>query len=279
MPDMLTDTHAHLDFSDFDADREAVMARAAEAGVSRVVTIGTDVTGSRAAIDLARRFPGVHAVVGLHPCYVREADAGWLDAIRTLASEPGVVALGEMGLDYHHLPGRTMPEGAGRAEADARDMQAQREALVAQLDLACELGLNVVIHQRESWDDTLAVLTPYTGRLRAVFHCFGGTPEQVEQLESMGHLVSFTGIITFKSAEVVRRSAAVAREYLVETDCPYLAPVPHRGRRCEPAHARLVAEAVAAARGVTLEAVARETQQTAEKFFAFGRRSGLHEGT
>jgi TatD DNase family protein len=142
-----------------------------------------------------------------------------------------------------------------------------------QLDLAVELGLNVVIHQRSSWSDTLEVLRGYTGKVRGVFHCFGGTPEEAAEVASLGHLVSFTGIITFKNAEQVRETAAaVALDgYMVETDCPYLAPVPHRGKRAEPAHTRLVAETIAKARGISLEEVAAQTTRTAEGFFRFNR--------
>jgi TatD DNase family protein len=142
-----------------------------------------------------------------------------------------------------------------------------------QLDLAVELGLNVVIHQRASWADTLDVLKDYTGKVRGVFHCFGGTPEEAALVAALGHLVSFTGIITFKNAEQVRATAASvpADGYMVETDCPYLAPVPYRGKRAEPAHTRLVAEMIAKVRGIPLEQVAEETTRTAESFFRFHR--------
>ena len=138
-----------------------------------------------------------------------------------------------------------------------------------QLDLAEEFGLNVVIHQRAAWEATLEVLRPYTGRVRGVFHCFGGTPEEAEEVRALGHLVSFTGIISFKNAEQVRLTAAAvpADGYMVETDCPYLAPVPYRGKRAEPAHTRIVAEQVALARGISVEEVAAATTRSAEEFF------------
>ena len=142
-----------------------------------------------------------------------------------------------------------------------------------QLDLAVELGLNVVIHQRDAWDDTLEIMRPYAGKLRGVFHCFGGTLEQADEVIALDHLVSFTGIVTFKNGAAVREVAAQIPlwKFMVETDCPYLAPVPFRGKRCEPAHTRLVAEAIAAARGVPLEEIAEATTETAEKFFRFNR--------
>ena len=146
---------------------------------------------------------------------------------------------------------------------------AQEEAFTAQLDLAAEFGLNVVIHQRDAWDDTLDILKDYTGRLRGVFHCFGNTPDQAREILALGHLVSFTGIVTFKNAALVRDVvvAIPPDAFMVETDCPYLAPVPHRGKRCEPAHTRLVAEKIAEVRGATLEAIAAATTRTAEAFF------------
>ena len=160
---------------------------------------------------------------------------------------------------------RLIAEGAWKS--------AQADAFRMQLDLALELGLNVVIHQRSAWEDTLEVLRPYSGKLRGVFHCFGGTPEEAAEVAALGHLVSFTGIITFKNAEQVRLTAAAvpADGYMVETDCPYLAPVPYRGKRAEPAHTRLVAEKIAEVRGITLEEVAEATTRTAEGFFRFSR--------
>jgi TatD DNase family protein len=140
-----------------------------------------------------------------------------------------------------------------------------------QLDLAAELGLNVVIHQRDAWDDTLEIMKPYTGKVRGVFHCFGGSLEQANTVIDLDHLVSFTGIVTFKNGVAVREVAAQIPlwKFMVETDCPYLAPVPFRGKRCEPAHTRIVAETIATARRVTVEEVAEATTETAEKFFRF----------
>ena len=142
-----------------------------------------------------------------------------------------------------------------------------------QLDLAAELGLNVVIHQRDAWNDTFEIMKPYTGKLRGVFHCFGGSLEQANEVIGLDHLVSFTGIVTFKNGTDVRNVAAQIPiwKFMVETDCPYLAPVPFRGKRCEPAHTRIVAETIATARGILLEDVAEMTTQTAEKFFRFNR--------
>src|SRR5690349_25136217 len=142
-----------------------------------------------------------------------------------------------------------------------------------QLDLAVELELNMVIHQRDAWEDTLEIMQPYTDKLRGVFHCFGGTREQAEEVIALNHLVSFTGIVTFKNGATVREVATQIPlwKFMVETDCPYLAPVPFRGKRCEPAHTRIVAETIAAARGVSLQEVADASTATAEEFFRFKR--------
>ncbi len=284
----LIDTHAHLDYPDFEADLEGVIARAGEAGVTRIISIGTGIESSRRAVALTERFPNLYAVIGIHPTNVIEEGLDFLPALRELALHPKVVAIGETGIDYHHVPEELQPpkvasvdsallaQSSGDQErliAEGAWKASQADAFRMQLDLAVELGLNVVIHQRSSWSDTLEVLRDYTGKVRGVFHCFGGTPEEAAEVASLGHLVSFTGIITFKNAEQVRETAAaVALDgYMVETDCPYLAPVPHRGKRAEPAHTRLVAETVAKVRGISLEEVAVQTTRTAEGFFRFNR--------
>jgi TatD DNase family protein len=284
----MIETHAHLDYPDFTPDLEGVISRAAEAGVTRIISIGTGIDSSRRAVALAERFPNVHAVVGIHPTNVTEEGLDFLPALGELARHPKVVAIGETGIDYHHVPeelqvpkvadvdSALLAQSHGDQErfiAEGAWKSAQADAFRMQLDLAVELGLNVVIHQRSAWNDTLEILRPYTGKLRGVFHCFGGTPEEAAEVAALGHLVSFTGIITFKNAEQVRQTAASvpADGYMLETDCPYLAPVPYRGKRAEPAHTRLVAEKIAEVRGISLEEVAEATTHTAEGFFRFSR--------
>jgi TatD DNase family protein len=283
---MLTDTHAHLDFPELDGQLDAVIACAREAGVHRIITIGIDRDSCRKSVAIAEKYDNVFAVVGLHPCNVLDSGAmEFLEELPKLARHPKVVAIGETGLDYHHLPSRELAGRkeesvftalqAGTAEAMQADIAdgamkaAQAEAFKAQLDLAVELGRNVVIHQRAAWEDTLDILRPYTGKLRGVFHCFGGSPQAAAELAAMGHLVSFTGIVTFKNAALVQETVqAVAPDgYMVETDCPYLAPVPFRGKTCEPAHVRLTAVKIAELRGEVLEKVAADTERTAEAFF------------
>lgn len=285
---MLIETHAHLDYPDFATDFDDVLRRATDAGVTRIITIGTSVESSRRAVDLAEKYPNIFAVIGVHPTYVEESGDDVITPLRELAKSSRVVAIGETGLDYHRLPSvevskerqtqvfskalqSSMEE---EIEADIHDgayKSKQASLFEQQLDLAAELGLNVVIHQRDAWNDTLEIMKPYTGKVRGVFHCFGGSIEQANAVIDLDHLVSFTGIVTFKNGAAVREVATQIPlwKFMVETDCPYLAPVPFRGKRCEPAHTRIVAETIAGARRMTLEEVAEATTETAEKFFRF----------
>jgi len=262
---MLIDTHAHLDYTDYDPDRAEVIARATEAGVTEIISIGTRIDSSTRAVELAENFPNIWATVGIHPNEASEAPDDAVERLRALAQSSRVVAVGEIGLDYHHLP-------ENPAEADANK---QKQAILfrQQLELTAELGLNAVIHQRDSWDDTLKILREFTGRVRGVFHCFGGPLEQAREVIALGHLVSFTGIVTFKNARQVQATAqnVAFDQFMVETDCPYLAPAPDRGKRCEPAHTRRVAEQIAQLRGVSLEEIAARTTETAREFFRFKR--------
>jgi len=286
----LIETHAHLDYPDFASDLQDVLRRATEAGVARIITIATSVESSRRAIDLAEKHSNVYAVIGVHPTYAEEAEEDVITPLRELAKRRRVVGIGETGLDYHHLPSveaakeknvqvfarAFQGETEEEIEANIQDgayKSRQASLFQQQLDLAAELGLNVVIHQRDAWDDTLEILKPYTEKLRGVFHCFGGSLEQASEVIDLDHLVSFTGIVTFKNGVAVRNVAAQIPlwKFMVETDCPYLAPVPFRGKRCEPAHTRIVAETIAAARGIPLEEVGEATTETAEGFFRFNR--------
>src|SRR3984893_43603 len=287
---MLIETHAHLDYPDFASDFDDVLRRANEAGVTRIITIGTSIESSRHAVDLAEKYPNIFAVIGVHPTYAEEADEDVVTPLRELAKSPRVVALGETGLDYHRLPSIEIAKER-KTQVFAKALQTSTEEEIEagihdgaykskqaslfeqQLDLAVEIGLNVVIHQRDAWNDTLEILRPYATKVRGVFHCFGGSLEQASEVLDLDHLVSFTGIVTFKNGVAVRDVAAQVPlwKFMVETDCPYLAPVPFRGKRCEPAHTRIVAETIASARGVSLEDVAQMTTDTAEKFFRFSR--------
>jgi TatD DNase family protein len=263
---MLTDTHAHLDFADFASDLPEVLGRAETAGVARFISIGTTVESSQRAVTLAENDPRIFATAGIHPGNAEEAPPDAVAAIRKLAQHPRIVALGEIGLDYYRLPSKEPGD-----ELNARYKATQAAIFEQQLDLAVALGLNVVIHQREAWDDTLQILERYTGKLKAVFHCFGETLPRARKLLDLGHLVSFTGIVTFKNAKTIQDVAAALPPdaFMVETDCPYLAPVPFRGKRCEPAYTRQTADFIAALRGISIEQLAGETEATAKRFFRF----------
>jgi len=280
----LIETHAHLDFPDFNDDRDAVVRRAAEAGVERIITIGTDLASSRRALELAEQYEGVRAAVGIHPGEAQDAPEDFIEQLRELAKHPKVAAIGEIGTDYHRLPEGGKKDisrlatdaylasvSGALSERIANDGYKATQAAVfgRQLELAAELGLNVVIHQRDSWEDTLDILEPFSDRVRGVFHCFVGSEQDADDVLAMGHLVSFTGIVTFKNAKDVKATAAHVPpgKFMVETDCPYLAPHPHRGKRAEPAHTRLVAEKIAELKGVGLEEIAAATNATAEDFF------------
>jgi len=255
------DTHAHLDYPDYAPDLTEVLARAQAAGISKIISIGTSLESSDRAVQLAEKFPNVFAAVGWHPTEAASAPSDLRPALRELAKHPKVVALGETGLDYHRLPG-------GEA-ADARYKQRQAEVFQQQLEVAIGLGLNCIIHQRDSFDDTLAQLAPFAGKVRGVFHCFGENAARMKQVLALGSLVSFTGIVTFKNGQNVRDTVAATPpdQFMLETDCPYLAPVPYRGKRCEPAYVKEISETIAQVKMCSLEELSAATCRTALEFF------------
>jgi TatD DNase family protein len=256
------DTHAHLDYPEFEAELPQIIERAHAAGITKIISIGTDVESSKRAIKLAERFPSIHAAVGWHPSHVTEAPGDVRPALLELAKHPRVVAIGETGLDYYRLP--TTHHG-GSPDDDARYKQRQAELFCQQLEVATEAGLNCVIHQRgDCFGDTLALLEPFASRLRAVFHCFAGDAAAI---------VSFTGIVTFKNGQNVRDTVAATPldKFMLETDCPYLAPVPYRGKRCEPVHVKEISETVAKVKGCSLDELSAATCGTAEDFFRLNR--------
>jgi len=249
----LVDTHAHLDHDRFAADRDAVLVRARNAGVGLIITVASDLASARAAMDLAEKNASVFAAVGVHPHDAAGAGPGYLDELRRLALHPRVVAIGEIGLDYHY---------------DFSPRPVQREVMAAQLELAGELNLPVIVHSREAFEDTYALLRG--GRWpRAVMHCFGGDWAAARAFLDLGCYISLAGVITFKGAEALCEVAEKVPEdrLLLETDAPYLAPVPRRGRRNEPAYLHHTAEYVAGLRGLTLERLATITTANACAFF------------
>jgi TatD DNase family protein len=255
------DTHAHLDYPEYAPDLDEVISRAQAVGISKIISIGTSLESSRRAIGLAERFPNVYAVVGWHPTEAASAPGDLRPALRELAGHPKVVAIGETGLDYHRLP------GGEQANADYK----QRQAVVfqQQLEVAIEFGLNCIIHQRDSFDDTLAQLKPFANKVSGVFHCFGENAERMKKILEIGSLVSFTGIVTFKNGQNVRDTVAATPmdKFMLETDCPYLAPVPYRGKRCEPAYVKEISETVAQVKMCSPEELSAATCRTAMEFF------------
>jgi TatD DNase family protein len=255
------DTHAHLDYPDYAPDLADVIARAQAAGIAKIISIGTSLESSRRALGLAEKFPNVFAAIGWHPTEAEKAPDDLRPALRELARHPKVVAIGETGLDYHRLPGGD--------DANIRYKQRQADVFHQQLEIAIEFGLNCVIHQRDAFDDTLAQLTPFSGRTRGVFHCFGENAGRMERVLAIGSLVSFTGIVTFKNGQNVRDTVAATPmgQFMLETDCPYLAPVPYRGKRCEPAYVKEISETIAQVRKCSLEELSAATCKTAADFF------------
>ncbi len=260
MPGMI-DSHAHLTFKDYGGDPEAPLARFREAGGEAVVNVGTTLEDSRAVRGFARRHSGfVFATAGIHPQELEGVtEKDWKD-FEALVRSGGFVAIGETGLDYH------------RAGAD---MAKQKAFFRQQIALAIELDLPVVIHNRESDADTLAVIDEFKGKARGVFHCFGATLQTAEAALARGFHVSFSGILTFpKAANLHEAARALPLErVLVETDCPFLAPVPHRGKTNEPAFVSFTIEALAKLQGIPPEAARRATAANARRLFGLSAAS------
>ena len=243
----LVDTHAHLMDPAFDTDRDDVLERAREAGVAGLVLVGYDLASSRAAIDLARRIEGASATVGIHPNSAADASENDFEEISQLANSPEVVAIGETGLDYYRQ--HTAPDR-------------QRQAFDWHLALAEELKLPVIVHNRDADADVAQVASAH--QVVGLLHCFSSTdPGYLERMLELGYFVSFAGPLTFKNASTTRAMAArVPHErLLVETDCPYLAPEPHRGRRNEPAFVRETASCLAGLTGISVDALWSNTMR------------------
>ena len=259
------DTHAHLDFPDFAGEVDGIISRAESAGITRIISIGTTLERSLAAVSIAEKYPQVYAAVGWHPSDVTSAPSDLSSGFTELARHPKVVAIGETGLDFSRLPSAS----GAPLEEDVRYKERQLALFTQQLELAADHGLNVVIHQRAAFNETLEAFSAWAEKMRAVFHCFVGTPAEQKRIEQLGSLVSFTGIATFKNAADVRTTV---REtplggFMLETDAPYLAPVPHRGKRCEPAFVADTASFIADTKGCTLEELSDATCRTAHEFF------------
>lgn len=252
---MLVDTHAHVQVHQFGSDRPAVIAAAFADGVARMIVPGIDLETSRAALALATAYPGrIFAAIGTHPHDVKTMTPETLAAQRELANAPGVVAIGEIGLDYYR---------------DLSPRDTQREALIAQVALARDHDLPIILHNRESHEDLVALLRAHGAGVRGVFHCFLGDQRMARDALDLGYFLSFAGPLTFPRNVVLGEVAAwaPADRILIETDSPYLAPQPFRGKRNEPRHVALVARKLAELRGLPVEEIAAITARNAAALF------------
>lgn len=251
---MLFDTHSHLTASEFDHDRGEVIRRALDAGVSRMVAIGFDLESSLAAVALAETCSAVYAAAGVHPCHVHEAQEADFLEIEKLLDHPAVVGVGETGIDLFH---------------DRSTLPLQQASFRRHMEWGRDRGLPVIVHDRDAHGEVMAMLEAFPGGdPTAILHCFTGDTAMAERAVSMGCYLGFGGIATFKNSTVPEVVSRLPQDrILVETDAPYLAPVPHRGRRNEPAYLVHTAEAVAHCRSVSPEVLSRTTTRNAKRVF------------
>lgn len=257
---MLFDSHTHLQLHDFDADRPDIIARAADAGVQQMLCIGFSEATSTQATELAEKHEGIHATVGIHPHEASHLTEATLDRLRNWADSSSVVALGEMGLDFYR---------------NLSPREDQYHAFEVQLQLAAELRLPVVIHDRDAHDEILRVLQNHRGRVRGVMHCFSGDWEMAKKCMDLGFVISIAGPVTYRKSHQLQDVATrvpISR-LLIETDCPWLAPQFRRGKRNEPSYVRAVAERVAKLRGISFDELASATTANAASLFLNGRTS------
>ncbi|MDQ1284425.1 MAG: hypothetical protein QG620_773 [Patescibacteria group bacterium] len=265
---MLIDTHAHLDDKQFDADREEIIARSFGGGVEKIINIGAGLGSSRRSVELAEKHENIFAAVGLHPHYFMKHEtwgAEHKNQLRELARESKVVAIGEVGLEYH------FPDNATSEEQQNVLKMKQKEGFLFQIDLAIELDLPLIIHCREAYKETLEILIEekkkYGGKLRGVLHSYLGRSSYAKEFVNLDFLLGFNGIITYaRDYDKVIREAGLGN-MLLETDCPYLTPAPHKNERNEPAYVKYAAEKIAEIKGVSFEEVARATTENAQKLF------------
>ena len=252
---MIFETHAHYDDKMFDEDRESLLESMQEAGIGRIVNIGADLASTASSIALAEKYPFIYAAVGFHALNLDSLTADWCGDIKKLAAQNKVVAIGEIGLDYHY-------------ERDSREKQL--EVFEKQLVLANELSLPVIVHDREAHEDTLNLLKKH--RPRGVVHCFSGSVETAKEIIKLGMYIGLGGAVTFKNAVKPAEVAAFVPKdrLLLETDAPYMSPVPYRGKRCTSLLIPYTAEKIAAVRGEAVEELLFETDKNARTLFRIG---------
>lgn len=254
---MLIDSHAHLDDERFDADRAEVLARAVAAGVGLIINIGADMESSARSVALAEQYPMLYAAVGMHPHDAKQMQEADYQQLVQWAAHPKVVAIGEIGLDYHY---------------DLSPRPVQKEVFLRQLDIARQTGKPFIIHEREAHADMLDIIKQAGRGLDGVFHCFSGSVETAREYLKMGFYISIAGPVTFPKSVKTKEVAQFVPldRLLLETDSPYLTPHPFRGRRNEPANVRLVAEEVAALRNLSPEQLAESTSENVRRLFKIG---------
>jgi TatD DNase family protein len=251
---MLVDTHAHLQWSSFQKDREKVINQARKVDVKCIVNIGFDLDGSKKAIELAENHDGLYATIGVHPHNASQFNHNGLEALRKLSKNPKVVAIGEIGLDYYR---------------NLSPREDQKRAFESQLNLADELELPVVIHNREADTEILGKLLRFKGRIKGVMHCFSGSREMAEQCLELGFYVSFAGPVTFPNSHRLQETAKMVdlNKVLLETDSPWLAPQEMRGKRNEPAFLPFIAKKIAELKRISEEKLAQATTENAKEIF------------
>ena len=249
---MFVDTHAHLQWRSFNADRQEVLERAKEKRVTRIVNIGFDIDGCLKGVKLAENHNGLYATVGIHPHSANTLNKKIVDKLRELATNPKVVAIGEIGLDYYR---------------NLSPREVQKQAFETQLALAEELGLPVVIHDREAHEDILQALSIFKGKIKGVMHCFSGSKEMAKECIDLGFKISFNGTITYPKNHELREIAKWIdlKNMLLETDCPWLAPQEVRGKRNEPSFLTMIAREIASLKNVNADALAETTTRNAEE--------------
>jgi len=249
---MFFDSHAHYDDEAFDADRDQLLSSLLQNNVSNIINIGADMPSSRRSIEIAEKYPFAYAAVGVHPHDAKNFTDSDLDELKVMSAHPKAVAIGEIGLDYHY---------------DNSPREAQKEVFKKQLCLAKELDMPVIIHSREATEDTLSILKEFTPK--GVVHCFSGSVETAKTVLDMGMYISLGGPVTYKNAVKTVEVAAFVPidKLLIETDCPYLAPVPYRGKRNSSLYIHATAEKIAEIKGMTVEELARITLDNTKRLF------------
>lgn len=255
---MIFDSHAHYDSSKFNEDREELLSSMQENGIGTIVNCGASLKSVTAVVELAEKYPFIYAAVGLHPDEVGDLNEERFAFLREQCKKEKVVAVGEIGLDYYW---------------DNESHETQKEWFVRQLNLARELDLPVIIHSRDAAEDTLKIMKEYGQGLRGVIHCFSYSKELAEEYVKMGFYIGIGGVVTFKNGKKLKEIAATIPldRILLETDCPYLAPEPHRGKRNSSLYIPYIAEEIANLKGITYEEVVAQTEENAVRLFGIKR--------